>query len=99
MAVAHIMILATLMWLNSFMLFRIDARRKQAETQLQELTLTDDLTGLRNRRGFFFLTEHEFKLARNKRTGIQLWLIYADLDGLKKINDTLGHEVGSQAIV
>jgi diguanylate cyclase (GGDEF)-like protein len=99
MAVAHILILATLVWWNSFLLFRIDARRKQAETQLQELTLTDDLTGVRNRRGFFFLTEHEFKLARNKRTGIQLWLIYADLDGLKKINDTLGHDVGSQAIV
>jgi diguanylate cyclase (GGDEF)-like protein len=99
MAVAHIMILATLVWWNSFLLFRIDARRKQAETQLQELTLTDDLTGLRNRRGFFFLTEHEFKLARNNRTGIQLWLIYADLDGLKKINDSLGHDAGSQAIV
>jgi diguanylate cyclase (GGDEF)-like protein len=99
MAVAHILILATLVWWNSFLLFRIDARRKQAETQLQELTLTDDLTGLRNRRGFFFLTEQEFKLARNKRTGIHLWLIYADLDGLKKINDRLGHDVGSQAIV
>lgn len=99
MAVAHILILATLVWWNSFQLFRIDTRRKQAETQLQELTLTDDLTGLRNRRGFFFLTEHEFKLARNKRTGIELWLIYADLDGLKKINDSLGHDAGSRAIV
>ncbi len=99
MAVGHILILATLVWWNSFLLFRIDARRKQAETQLQELTLTDDLTGLRNRRGFFFLTEQELKLARNKRTGIQLWLIYADLDGLKKINDNLGHDVGSRAIV
>jgi len=99
MAVAHILILATLVWWNSFLLFRIDARRKQAEMQLQELSLTDDLTGLRNRRGFFLLTEQELKLARNKRTGIQLWLIYADLDGLKKINDTLGHEAGSRAIV
>jgi diguanylate cyclase (GGDEF)-like protein len=99
MAVAHILILATFVWWNSFLLFRIDTRRRQAETQLQELTLTDDLTGLRNRRGFFLLTEQELKLARNKRTGIQLWLIYADLDGLKKINDSLGHEAGSRAIV
>lgn len=99
MAVAHILILTTLVWWNSFLIFRLDARRKQAETQLQELTLTDDLTGLRNRRGFFFLTEQEFKLARSKRSGLQLWLIYADLDGLKKINDSLGHEVGSRAIV
>ena len=99
MAVAHILILATLVWWNSFQLFRIDDRRRRAETQLQELTLTDDLTGLRNRRGFFLLTEQEFKLARNNRTGIQLWLLYADLDGLKKINDSLGHDAGSRAIV
>jgi GGDEF domain-containing protein len=48
---------------------------------------------------FLLLTEQELKLARNKRTGIGLWLIYADLDGLKQINDSLGHEFGSQAIV
>lgn len=99
MAVAHILILTTLVWWSSFQLFRIDDRRRRAETQLQELTLTDDLTGLRNRRGFFLLTEQEFKLARNNRTGIQLWLIYADLDGLKRINDRLGHDAGSRAIV
>jgi diguanylate cyclase (GGDEF)-like protein len=99
MAVAHMLIMAALVWWSSFLLLRMDARQRQAETQLEELTLTDDLTGLRNRRGFFFLTEQEFKLARNNRTGIQLWLIYADLDGLKKINDSLGHEVGSRAIV
>lgn len=99
MAVAHMLIMVALVWWSSFLLFRMDARQRRAETQLGELTLTDDLTGLRNRRGFFFLTEQEFKLARNNRTGIQLWLIYADLDGLKKINDSLGHEVGSRAIV
>ncbi|HEY9282757.1 MAG TPA: GGDEF domain-containing protein [Pyrinomonadaceae bacterium] len=99
MAVAHILILATLVWWSSFQLFRVDGRRRRAEAQLQELTLTDELTGLRNRRGFFLLTEQEFKLARNNRTGIQLWLIYADLDGLKKINDGLGHDAGSRAIV
>jgi diguanylate cyclase (GGDEF)-like protein len=38
------------------------------------------------------------KLARNKRTGISLWLLFADLDGLKQINDSWGHEAGSQAI-
>lgn len=99
MVVAHILVFATLVWWNSFLLLRIDTRRKQAETELQELTLTDDLTGLRNRRGFLLLTEQELKLARNKRAGIELWLIYADLDGLKQINDNLGHDVGSQAII
>ena len=99
MVVAHIILLATFVWWNSFLLLGLDTRRKQAELQLQELTLTDDLTGLRNRRGFLLLTEQELKLARNKRTGIGLWLIYADLDGLKQINDRLGHELGSRAIV
>ena len=99
MVIAQIIILAAFVWWNSFLLLGLDARRQQAEMQLQELTLTDDLTGLRNRRGFLLLTEQELKLARNKRTGIGLWLIYADLDGLKQINDRLGHEVGSQAIV
>jgi diguanylate cyclase (GGDEF)-like protein len=77
----------------------IDARRKQAEKQLQDLTLTDDLTVLRNRRGFLLLADQELKLIRQRHLGMHLWLIYADMDGLKQINDTLGHEAGSQAIV
>jgi diguanylate cyclase (GGDEF)-like protein len=96
---AHILFLAALVWWNSFQLLRIDARRREAEIQLRDLTLTDDLTGLRNRRGFLLLTEHEMKLARNQRAALSLWLLFADLDGLKQINDSLGHEAGSQAIV
>jgi diguanylate cyclase (GGDEF)-like protein len=99
MVAAHILFLAALVWWNSFQLLHIDARRREAETQLRDLTLTDDLTGLRNRRGFLLLTEHEMKLARNQRAALSLWLLFADLDGLKQINDSLGHEAGSQAIV
>jgi diguanylate cyclase (GGDEF)-like protein len=97
--VSHILLFTTLVWWHSFLLFRLDTQQKQAEVMLQELTLTDDLTGLRNRRGFFLLAEQELKLALNKRMGVVLWCIYADLDGLKKINDSLGHEYGSRAIV
>jgi diguanylate cyclase (GGDEF)-like protein len=96
---AHIMFMAALVWWNSFQLLRMDALRREAETQLRDLTLTDDLTGLRNRRGFLLLTEHEMKLVRNQRASLSLWLLFADLDGLKQINDSLGHEAGSQAIV
>ena len=39
------------------------------------------------------------KLARHKRIGISLWVVYADLDGLKEINDRFGHSAGSRAIV
>lgn len=97
--VLHIVILTMLIWWNSFLLLGMDAQRKQVEQQLQDLTLTDDLTELRNRRGFLFLADQELKLIRQRHLGTHLWLIYADMDGLKQINDTLGHEAGSQAIV
>ncbi len=97
--VANILLLATLVWRTAFEIFRFDLRQKQAEAELQELTLTDELTGLRNRRGFFLLTEQEVKLAQHERISLGLWLVYADLDGLKEINDRFGHAVGSQAIV
>ena len=70
--------------------------RKRAEETLRTLSLTDDLTGLYNRRGFFTLAEHSFKIARRAKQCSLLF--YADLDGLKKINDTMGHTEGSRAI-
>jgi two-component system cell cycle response regulator len=72
------------------------AERQQAEKALRNLTLTDDLTGLYNHRGFFNLAEHHLKTARRARQSSLL--IYADLDDLKKINDTFGHTEGSRAI-
>lgn len=70
--------------------------REAAEKALLNLTLTDDLTGLYNRRGFFTLAERKLTAAR--RAGRSSWLFYADLDGLKLINDTFGHQEGSVAI-
>ena len=70
--------------------------RQRAEDALRNLTLTDDLTGLYNHRGFFTLAEHHAKIAR--RTGKTSLLIYADMDGLKEINDAFGHSEGSLAI-
>ena len=73
------------------------SERKKIEEQIKAISLTDELTGLFNRRGFFTLTEKEFKLAdRHKR---RMSLIYLDLDGLKAINDKLGHEAGDRALV
>src|ERR1043166_3980525 len=70
--------------------------RKRAEEALRNLTLTDDLTGLYNHRGFFTLAEHDLKGARRGRQSSLLF--YADMDGLKQINDTFGHNEGSLAI-
>ena len=71
--------------------------RKLAEESLRNLSLTDHLTGLYNYRGFHNLAEHHEKMSR--RSGIKSLLIYADMDGLKQINDTMGHKSGSEAIM
>jgi diguanylate cyclase (GGDEF)-like protein len=70
---------------------------EHAQAELRQLSLTDDLTGLWNRRGFVVHVEHHLKLAR--RLGKDSMLFYADMDGLKQINDTLGHREGSLAII
>lgn len=69
---------------------------KQAQETLRNLSLTDDLTGLYNRRGFFTLADQYLKSAR--RAGKEASLIYTDMDDLKLINDTHGHEEGSKAL-
>lgn len=65
---------------------------------LCSILLTDDLTGLRNRRGFITLAEQQLKMARAHRSEASLMLAFVDIDGLKQINDRLGHEAGSDAI-
>src|SRR6478672_1038209 len=72
------------------------AERKLAEEALRNLSLTDQLTGLYNYRGFLNLAEHHVKTSRRSQN--PSLLIYADMDGLKEINDTLGHRAGSLAI-
>ena len=78
---------------------RTSALLKIANEELRNLSLTDDLTGLYNRRGFLFHAEQQLKLYRSRKSEDEgLWLMMVDLDGLKKINDTYGHEDGSFAI-
>jgi len=72
------------------------ARRDEAADEMRTLALTDILTGLNNRRGFFVQAEHMFRLARRKHASCAV--IYADIDGLKLVNDQLGHETGDQLI-
>ena len=67
------------------------------QDKLLKMAVTDDLTGLCNRRGFFNLAEQQLKLARRETKG--LVMLYADLDNLKTINDTFGHQSGDQALI
>ena len=64
---------------------------------LQEIAITDEMTGLYNRRGFRMLAHQQHKLAlRLEQT---MGLLYMDIDDLKEINDLIGHEAGDEAII
>ncbi len=74
-----------------------DVTEERARTaRLHDLSLKDELTGLLNRRGF--LTLASGWVPNLQATKAPLGLLYADLNGLKKINDGLGHEHGDRAI-
>ncbi|MBS4096934.1 MAG: diguanylate cyclase response regulator [Sulfuricella sp.] len=75
--------------------YAIERHRMQAALRI--LSLIDDLTGLYNRRGFLTLAEHQLRLSRRKQSAF--YLIFADLDGMKHINDTWGHKEGDQALI
>jgi two-component system cell cycle response regulator len=66
--------------------------RQKLQDELRSLALIDDLTGLYNRRGFFTLAEHHLKFA--ERMHKNFYLIFSDIDNLKKINDDFGHLQG-----
>jgi diguanylate cyclase (GGDEF)-like protein len=70
---------------------------KEMEEGLRKLSLTDELTNLNNRRGFMTLAKQQFKMAN--RLNRELLLISADLDDLKIINDTFGHQEGDHALI
>jgi diguanylate cyclase (GGDEF)-like protein len=73
------------------------SERKENEEKLRELSLADELTGLNNRRGFKMLAAQLIQVAL--RMKLDALLFYIDLDGLKGINDTLGHAAGDRALV
>src|SRR5216684_1845850 len=76
---------------------RCAVKQYMLRRELGNLALRDHLTGLYNRRGFLALGERQLKLGR--RTGREILLFFADVDGLKQINDELGHAEGDLALV
>jgi diguanylate cyclase (GGDEF)-like protein len=60
------------------------------------LSLTDELTGLFNRRGFMLLAARQLRVTR--RAEGAAWVLLADMDGLKPVNDTLGHDMGDRLL-
>jgi diguanylate cyclase (GGDEF)-like protein len=65
--------------------------------QLRSFALTDDLTGLYNRRGLLILGLQHLKLA--SRTGKSLLLFFVDIDQFKRVNDSLGHLKGDAFLI
>lgn len=66
--------------------------RKEHELQIEKLAMEDPLTGLANRRAFNEILKGS--LSRARRGGKKTALLLVDLDGLKQLNDTLGHDRG-----
>ncbi|SRR5216683_403142 len=87
-AAVSLLILGLVVW----MAWRLNA----LERELRELSLTDELTGTHNRRGFYVLAEQAVRAAI--RAGSGLTVLFFDLDGLKQANDTAGHEAGSMLL-
>jgi len=79
--------------LSMLLLLILAWRINSMEREIHDLTLRDDLTGLYNMRGFYLLGEQTLRLAQ--RAELPFSVLFIDLDGLKKINDDLGHNVGS----
>src|SRR5664279_208380 len=76
---------------------RYAIERQQLHAALREMSLVDPLTLLYNRRGLLALARQLFKVADRMRRRVSH--IFVDLDGLKVINDSLGHGVGDQALL
>ena len=72
-------------------------RLEKDNRHLQSLIITDDLTGLYNKR--FFNKQLKIEITRTKRTGEPFCLLIIDLDNFKSINDNLGHAKGDEFLV
>jgi diguanylate cyclase (GGDEF)-like protein len=81
-------------WIAAQALIALENARLHGQVQRQ--AVTDELTGLANRRRF--LSQLEAEVTRSRRNGSPLGIILADLDDFKRVNDTYGHEVGDEAL-
>jgi diguanylate cyclase (GGDEF)-like protein len=73
------------------------AEHARMEEKLRAMSITDELTGLYNRRGFMTFANQQLKVANRMKRGVLL--VYADFDGLKFINDWFGHQEGDLMLV
>jgi diguanylate cyclase (GGDEF)-like protein len=77
-------------------LAELNEQLSQANLRLEELSITDPLTGIFNRR--YLVNNLEQEIIRSRRQGYPVSVIMADLDHFKQVNDRLGHQTGDEAL-
>ena len=75
---------------------RTNEQIRLLNTQLERLAMSDDLTGLMNRRSFFIQGVQEINRAKRHKTALSLFML--DVDSFKTVNDLYGHEVGDRVL-
>jgi diguanylate cyclase (GGDEF)-like protein len=88
---------STAAMLSLGMLLILAWRINSMEREIHDLSFRDELTGLYNLRGFRLLAEQALRLAQ--RSQLPFSVLFVDLDDLKRINDSMGHDVGSAFLV
>jgi diguanylate cyclase (GGDEF)-like protein len=95
----NVVTLSLLVWLYARKLNKTEESLDEvleAKNILHDASLRDELTGLYNRRGFLTFAEEQIKLACSGHR--QVLVVFADVDGLKGINDRYGHSEGDRAL-
>ncbi|WP_143269444.1 GGDEF domain-containing protein [Mangrovitalea sediminis] len=88
------------LFIGTIAIYRLDdlfARIHEANAQLQQMSATDPLTNLFNRRALIEESEQLFNLSR--RSGKSIAVFMVDMDHFKEFNDTYGHLAGDKAII
>ena len=75
---------------------RMECELVELSERLRALTVTDELTGLHNRRGFVTVARQVLEIA--SRQGTRVAILFVDIDNMKVINDRYGHDSGDEAI-
>ncbi|MCQ2981427.1 MAG: GGDEF domain-containing protein [Treponemataceae bacterium] len=92
-------IIATIVSSSKVFSLELEKNRLLEETNdnLNRISYTDEMTDILNRRGFLMMGQQQINLSvQLQKTGL---VVFGDMDNLKKINDTYGHEAGDRAII
>jgi diguanylate cyclase (GGDEF)-like protein len=91
-----IIALVALLGVASFLFLRTRAKLVKTRARLDTMAVTDEMTGVSNRRHLFQRFEEEFQ--EHRRQGMEMGCILIDLDRLRRINETHGHRTGDAVL-